>query len=556
MADGGQASARNRRVSALRYAGLGAGIALLCSSALIQEDRATGLLSSLGHRLKGYWQLAAGSRITLAPFTMLAGSAMIAGQGVAAPVPAAVPPTEIGINITSTNWYSNQRAFANLALGGYWQLGGSGKGWQDLPAANANPDGSLRSIPEGSEAMRMLTRPNTGASGATIRCTYSGKGAITAKGEAKNVTASSGQLRFQWVNRWANNNVWLQIASIDPQDPIRDIDCREDTMPKDARFDPAFVASLKGYKVLRFMDWQRTNANAPVTWATRHTPASFNLAEGDGVSIEDIMAFTAMVGADPWLTTPWNADDDYIERFARYVHDHLAPGRAVYVETSNEVWNLGFPVARQARQEGTERGLSSNPREQQLFRYAQRSVEVMKIWERVFADNPKRLIRVVSTQQVVPASAELVLGWGDLASHVDALATAPYFGFDLMKEGQTSDLTEIFARLDDRVDRAIATAGANKKIAARYGKRYLAYEAGQHIVLRTDVPLLQSIQRDPRMYAAYKRYIRGWKAHIGDTLMLFGTTGEIGRGGAWGLVEHSGQPASEAPKLRAALEER
>jgi hypothetical protein len=256
------------------------------------------------------------------------------------------------------------------------------------------------------------------------------------------------------------------------------------------------------------------------------------------------------------VTVPWNADDDYIRRFALYVHDHLPADRKVYVELSNEVWNSGFPVARQAMKEGMERGLSSNSGQAQLFRYAQRSVEVLKIWEKVFAADPARLVRVVSTQDVSPWTAEQVLGFGDTARHVDALATAPYFGLDLMKEGQTSNLDEIFRRLDDRVDKAIRSAEANKAVAARYGKRYIAYEAGQHVLLPTDVPLLEKIERDPRMYDAYKRYIRGWKAHVGDVLTMFASVSGIGGSGAWGLAEHDGQPLAETPKLRAVLEER
>jgi hypothetical protein len=180
----------------------------------------------------------------------------------------------------------------------------------------------------------------------------------------------------------------------------------------------------------------------------------------------------------------------------------------------------------------------------------------MRIWESVFANDRKRLVRVVSTQHVVPGSAEIVLGYPGLAAHIDALATAPYFGQDLQAAGPTRDLDEIFRRLDAATDATIAQAQANKAIAARYGKRYLAYEAGQHVVLPQDVPLLEQIQRDPRMYQTYRRYIEGWRTKVGDTLALFGTTGGIGPGGAWGLTEHSGQAAAEAPKLRAVIEQR
>ena len=92
-------------------------------------------------------------------------------------------------------------------------------------------------------------------------------------------------------------------------------------------------------------------------------------------------------------------------------------------------------------------------------------------------------------------------------------------------------------------------------VANKFGKRYIAYEAGQHVVKPDDLLLTTKIQRDPRMYDVYKRYIDDWRSRVGDTLTLFANVGGIGPFGAWGLSEHSGQPVSEAPKLRAVLEE-
>jgi hypothetical protein len=179
----------------------------------------------------------------------------------------------------------------------------------------------------------------------------------------------------------------------------------------------------------------------------------------------------------------------------------------------------------------------------------------MKIWEQVFADNPRRLVRVISTQHVNTSAAKQVLAYRDTAAHIDALATAPYFGYDLMKEGQTTDLKEIFSRLNERVDQTIDIAYANRAVAAKYGKRYIAYEAGQHVVMPQNVPLSMLVQRDPRMYDVYRHYISAWRQKIGDTLTLFSNVGPISNFGGWGLAEYSGQPISETPKLRAVMEQ-
>jgi hypothetical protein len=205
--------------------------------------------------------------------------------------------------------------------------------------------------------------------------------------------------------------------------------------------------------------------------------------------------------------------------------------------------------------EGQERNLSQKPMEAMLLRYAQRTVETMKIWEKVFADRPSSLVRIIATQHVAPKSAQTVLSYADTAKHVDALATAPYFGGGLMKTDPTADLETIFARLPGMVDQTIDIAVQNKAVAHRYGKRYISYESGQHIVIPKDVPLEEQVQRDPRMYDLTKRFIEGWKTRVGDTLMIFGSVFPIGRSGAWGLLEYDGQPPSEAPKYRAVMEE-
>lgn len=498
-----------------------------------------------------------GNRSLLARSVALSLAGSIHGTSPAAAA-GPVAPTRIGITPTAVVWYNGDHAFANLAVGDDWKHA-TPTGWVPLPPGFSDGDGTLKGVPAGGDVVRMLVRPDTGPRGALIRCSFQGRAEVTVYGNnVSDVHPSRNGVSFRWVNPWTddNNSMWVQVHSVDAAAPLRQLDCRTSDTPPDALFDPQYVAGLKGYKVLRFMDWERTNANEPaITWPDRRQPASIAYAARDGVPAEHMIALANAVGSDVWFSIPWNADDDYVAKFATLVRDQLDPAHKVYVELSNEVWNGGFPVAKQAADEGLRAGLSSNAQEAQQRRYAQRTVRMMKIWEQVFAARPDRLVRVVSTQDVNPHVAELVFAAPGLAAHVDALATAPYFGGDLMQEGRTSDLDEIFRRLQGRVDTALDSALQNKAVAARYGKRYIAYEAGQHVVIPDDIRLEEQIQRDPRMHDLYRRYIDGWRRRVGDTLMMFGTTGPIGSGGAWGMVEHVGQTAAEAPKLRAMQEE-
>jgi hypothetical protein len=463
-----------------------------------------------------------------------------------------VPPTTVGLNLAAPNSYWPQRMFANLALAGQWQT--TLKGSPPVPPENLDANGYLKSLPDDRPVMRLLSWPAADTKAAVIRCTYDGHATIAIAGKGiSGVKTGDGNVSFHWVNASppAGSAIFLRVMAMDSASPIRNLDCREDTMPRNLRFDPQFLAMVRPFKVLRFMDWQRTNENAHITWADRHTPASFYIRDQDGVSVEDMVDLATQSGADPWFNMPWNADDGYIRGFAQYVHDHLPRDRHVYVEAGNEVWNARFPMSKQAFQEGQTEALAPDPETARLYRYAERLSQVMDIWTRIFADRPGQLVRVANCQNG-PNRSNLVLAYKDTAKHVDALATAPYFGYDFRKDAP-ADADAAFARVDDAMDQALNTALAAKAIAYKYHKRYIAYEAGQHIVLK-DQPTSQQIQRDPRIHDAYQRYLDIWRQKIGDTIMMFTSVQPIVGTGSWGLMEYAGQPLSEAPKMRAVLE--
>ena len=501
---------------------------------------------------------------TLAVAVAIAGPAVL-GSGQAEPtVPAAAKPVRsgLGLNLTAPADFNRERSLMNLAQGGTgWMSGMRGKGgWVAFDPARLDGAMTVTSLAPDEIGYLVLAPPEGvyGASSVRVRCTWQGKGKLAPGGAASGVSQSANRVDFDWAaaNGPKAQGTWLALTVTDPTDPVRAIDCREKPAAATAVFSPAFLESLAGYKLVRFLDWQSANANAPVTWASRTTLATQYQGGTKGVAVEYMVALANQAGVDPWFTMPWNADDDYIRRFAEYVRDNLAPGRTAYVEMSNEVWNYGFRVTHQAQAEGLAEGLSANPGEAMLRRYAEKSTQMHKIWTDVFKANPARLVRVVSTQAVNSWGAETVLSFRDTAQYTDALATAPYFGwglFDGSRAGWTN-LDQIFAWLDADIDASIAKAVETKAIATRFGKRSIAYEGGQHVVNSGNIALLESIQRDPRMYGLYKKYLGSWQTQIGDTMTLFNSTSPISQYGAWGLREYAGQSLAATPKRRAALD--
>ena len=465
-------------------------------------------------------------------------------------------PTQIGVNVSTINSWDGSRPFMNLIYGSGWQSRDENGGSHDVTASHMGNYGWVRSLPDGQWAIRTLY----GVGDAEILCRWEGDdhGSMEIIGNGGEVRQSGkrkpGELRFHFKSPAPRNPISPSIRyRVDPTDYVRNLDCREASASPTARFDPTFLATIRGFSVIRFMKWQTAvEANTKVSWATRNTPSSGDYLGNDGVPVEVMIELAKAANADAWFSMPWNADDNYVTRFATLVRDTFPRHRKVYVELSNEVWNGGYPVMRQAQSEGIAEGLDDGegPYGQAMYRYAEKTSQVMKIWTEVFRGQTNRIVRVVSAQNANPSWSKRILDYRDTADHVDALATAPYWAFgDEDDKGQPLD--EIMGKtLPARITETLALASQHKKTAAAYGKRYIAYEGGQHVWLNNNQPLVAQIERDPRMFGLYKSYIDGWDREVGDTLTLFALTGGIGKAG-FGLVEYQGQPLSETPKMRA-----
>lgn len=478
-------------------------------------------------------------------------------NAVESPATAATPlprqPTRFGVNLYTPAYWSKERAFMNLAAAGAWRsIRGS---WADFDTKRIDRNGTILSLAPGEQAALALTRPPRAyREDVPIRCRFQGKGKVGGVSVVSPV-ATPGQLDFTW--RRDIETTHFLIEETDPTDPIRHIDCREADADPKLVFDPAFIEFIRPFKALRFLDWQATNANVAGKWAQRTLPTNVIQGGQQGVAVEYLVMLANQAKLDPWFVMPWNADADYMEKFARYVRENLDPARTIYVEIGNEMWNPGFPAARQAIDEGLRAKLSADKNEARMRRYAQHSVEGFKVWEKVFADKPDRIVRVLGGQNEWPDLFLMAIDYADTASHVDAVSSALYFGHDVLERPpvNTTDLTPIFAAVDTSMDRAFGFARKFKGFADARGLRYIGYEGGQHLKYQgPDATLIARLNRDPRMGDAYRRYMTKWDREFGDLLMLYASVAPMNSGIHFGLAEYSGQPLSEAPKQRAVLE--
>lgn len=272
-------------------------------------------------------------------------------------------------------------------------------------------------------------------------------------------------------------------------------------------FHPTFLKNTERYKVLRFMDWMRTNwrngvpmrestsdavwthplhdaTQSPyfvyvdparamqdewLEWADRPKMSDARYSTTDGVPLEMMIALSNQINADPWFNMPHHASDEYMLQFALMVRNRLEANRYVYVELSNEVWNGSFYQKQWFEQKGqAEWPESDKPIHEKGWNYfGKRSAEMCDMWELAFGAQADRVICVIATQATNPWLGERMLTcplWDQgpcHAHHVDAVAIAPYFGQHIGKEvyrdliktewlTPTSDgLTELFQELTD-----------------------------------------------------------------------------------------------------------
>ena len=221
------------------------------------------------------------------------------------------------------------------------------------------------------------------------------------------------------------------------------------------KFDPSYVSKHRNFSTLRFMDAINIINNANVNWSDRAqlNYAFWNIGEGccpsfapspTGWPYEVIIALCNELNADCWINEPVLTNATYISNMATLFAANLNQNIHVYVEYGNELWNGVFSSA--VTMQLVSLGAAAFPNavnnfQKEVYYGLQRTVADQAIWKSVFGQNASRVIRVLGgwagndvgyNQSILPQTSPVLGGgtWsGTIASHVDVLATAPYYGF-------------------------------------------------------------------------------------------------------------------------------
>ncbi|CAA6815988.1 MAG: cellulose-binding domain protein [uncultured Sulfurovum sp.] len=389
-----------------------------------------------------------------------------------------------------------------------------------------------------------------------------------------------------------NGLIQMVIVQTDPNgtgDYLRHIKLlKEEDESNSATFNSDFLERIRPFKVLRFMDWQRTNNSDLCIYEDRSREENYTYATDKGVPLEIMVRLANELEKTPWFTIPHQADDNFIRGYAKVIKTKLDINIPLYVEYSNEVWNGMFEqsswVERQA--EALWSDSTSSAFTKKINWYGMRSSEMCAIFKEVFSDQPKRVNCVLSAQaaNVWTASQALkcpLVTDGNCSKDIDALAIAPYFGayigqsenqeeLESWAEESQGGLEQLFRELSEggvlshsvengALHSSFTWMENHKAVANEYHLKLLAYEGGQHLVGVEGVENVDAItnlfmdaNRDERMGDLYLEYLAEWKARGGGVFMNFSDIGAYSKWGSWGALESVDQ--NESAKYDALME--
>ncbi len=333
-------------------------------------------------------------------------------------------------------------------------------------------------------------------------------------------------------------------------------------------FNPDYLNFMKDFGVIRFMPMSGITRNPAKTWDQRPTmdKATWGGIYGSrGAPVEIQVALANKLKIDPWFNVPHAADNDYMYRFARYVHEHLSPELTPHIEYTNEAWNVNFIHNEYMQKMGIAQGLDQDALMAGYKYYAKRAVEYFNIWEDVYGGH-QNLVRIIGGWDTRPDISGIILAYKNTYKSTDALAIAPYVGGNLRGFRASKTVDDIFKLLNDNksyrsLPKIMHELKKHAKLAKEFGVSLIAYEGGQGLVdwaakdyLQHPNPLFFAANRDPRMGDLYQKLYTQWRAMGADLFVAFSAPRAFNASGCWGLKEHIRQDISKAPKLEASLD--
>ena len=495
-------------------------------------------------------------------------------------------PREGWITHGASTWDTHEEAYLQLDANGFPTT---------LKASSADPNSPQLYTQVCTVLLFNLPQSNAG-SGLPYRAgqytvLYDGQGSLSYGFDAVVLSRSPGRDLIRVRTPTHDGGFLLCITATDPRrtgNNLRNIrvvySAEADLLRTGQIFRPGFLQLLQNFRVLRFVDWGRTNNNTVRSWSSRSQVADGGYGTDAGVPWEIDLALANAVGAYPWLNIPAEADDDYIRQLAMLAHTSLDNKLEVYIEYSNEVWNTVFSQSQYAASHGQTLWPKAGAPQATLDWHGMRTAQMCDIWKSVWGGDFHRVHCVLGAQtaNLVTATESLNcplwtgVGNAPCARHnITEVAICWYFSFAVPPSWSTlaeaDQLDNLFAELNRGGLIAGDHAGGYLKQASEWEAAYAAalkpyhlpfigYEGGQSFsgALASRqygagswaVKLYAAASRDPRMLEAYITALKDWKANGGRVAAHYNDIGAPSQWGEWGALESfldTTSPLTSAP---------
>lgn len=517
-------------------------------------------------------------------FTDLSFLLLTWGQGT---IPTPGGDASLGINLSEVAYFSRELVFVDAVKsarrwvmtnpnGQPFDTGGTvttdANGWPILQAGQS------------AQTLLLTDKPAAYPVG-TYTVSFEGSGTLAFEFDASNVQLTGpGEMTFN-VNVATDNGILMRIVSSSPGDPVRNIRVWMPTFGpgSTSAFHPEFIQKLQPFGVIRFMDWQQTNGSDVVEFTDTSDGKTFSQDTDNGAALKYMIELCNELGADAWFCMPHMASDAFVTQFAMAVRDGvpnadpdlaipaLDTGLKVYVEWSNEVWNVSFPQQAWVTQQSGDKVFDPGWFE----KWAAEAKRDFDIWSSVFAGQTDRLIRVAAGQQanvwVTRRLTEEIIAAG---GEFDAIACGAYFDHrhapfnasttaqDIIDNAYYETIPNTFAKqYKNHGDLAQALTNQLGRTIPLF-----AYEGGQHYTVHgnTSLPYYQAfidVQTydtpgdEPKdMYDAYTANLQAFDNGGGSLYMAFNYISKPGPFGAWGHLQFQNETGAQAPKYRALID--
>lgn len=471
----------------------------------------------------------------------------------------------LGTNLGGLTYYDGVVPFNDLVKqSGDWVPQQQGRGWGEGDPIELRLDGWPARLAAGQSGVLPLAVDRYPAGRYSVR--WKGDGSFEVAGKQFSGSDGSGTVQLD-----GSGFSYLEVLRTSPSNPLHGVRVLVPGSDASELFRDAYLRSLAPYRIVRFMDWQRTNGTfadpvPPQTCASRVRPTSVSQGQRAGASVETMVSLANALDADPWFTIPHTADETWIRCHARVVARQLDPGLTPRYEFSNETWNPGFVQFHDLEADAEAHGLGDGDSFLGLQQeVALRHAAAMGVVGQVFSEAGRPFIRVLSGQAANDFVLEQRLAFGSAAARTDEIAIAPYVGvpganpYDPSEAARLDGLGRdaIFALMREALAIEVEPwIRAHASLAERSGKRLVAYEGGQHLAGDPSNAALTSLfvgaNRDERMGGLYDSYLTLWRRLTGNAPFVhFTDAGPYSRFGSWGALESPDSPTSSSPKYRA-----